>query len=134
MDIVITATPSVQFDKDSLSQVIYNLCDNAIKYGKPDEGQARMVIEIDEEDSFAILSFFDNGPGVPRLEETKIFQRFYRCENELTRESTGTGLGLSLVKELAEGNGGKVNLFHPDSGGFGVRMWLPLALDPAMVN
>lgn len=130
VDLRIKATPYVTVDKDSLSQVVYNLIDNCIKYGKPEEGQARLVMEIGEDDEFATLTVYDNGPGVPKREESKLFNRFYRVENELTRESTGTGLGLSLIKELVESNGGKVELYHPPAGGFGVKMWLPLSLDP----
>jgi signal transduction histidine kinase len=130
LELKISATPYVSVDKDSMSQVVYNLIDNAIKYGKPEEGQARLVLDIGEEDKMATLTVYDNGPGVPKKEETKLFNRFYRVESELTRESTGTGLGLSLIKELIESNGGKVSLFDPPTGGFGVKMWLPLSLDP----
>lgn len=130
LELKINATPYISADKDSLSQVVYNLIDNAVKYGKPEEGQARLVLDIGEEDNFATLTVYDNGPGVPKSEESKLFNRFYRVENELTRESTGTGLGLSLIKELVESNEGKVELYNPPTGGFGVKMWLPLSLDP----
>lgn len=127
-DIEVFSAPYIVFDKDSLAQVIYNLCDNAIKYGHPENGSPELTIRVDEENEFATLTVFDNGPGVPKEDETKIFNRFYRCENELTRESTGTGLGLTLVKEIVEGNGGSVSLFKPISGrGFGLKISIPKA-------
>lgn len=131
-EIEVRAAPYVVFDKDSLAQVIYNLCDNAIKYGFPENGTPELVIRVDEEQDHATLIVFDNGPGVPKVDETKIFNRFYRCENELTRESTGTGLGLTLVKEIVEGNGGLVELYRPESGhGFGLKISIPKAEDEA---
>lgn len=120
----VSANPLINFDKDALSQVVYNLCDNAIKYGKAPENP-KLTIRIEEREDEAFLIVFDNGPGVSQEERERVFQRFYRCENELTRESTGTGLGLSLVKELVEGNGGSLELFDPPTGhGFGVKITL----------
>lgn len=127
-EIEVHSAPYVVFDKDSLAQVIYNLCDNAIKYGHPENAPPELTISVAEENEFATLTVFDNGPGVPKEDETKIFNRFYRCENELTRESTGTGLGLTLVKEIVESNGGTVELFKPESGqGFGLKISIPKA-------
>ena len=126
LEVEVKAKPTIAFDKDSLAQVIYNLCDNVVKYGKATLHPPKLKILIDVEDGHPVLTFYDNGPGVPKEDETKIFKRFYRCENELTRESTGTGLGLSLVKELVEGNGGSVRLYHPSDGlGFGVEVIFP---------
>ncbi|MCB1049573.1 MAG: HAMP domain-containing histidine kinase, partial [Acidobacteria bacterium] len=105
------AKPLIKADPDSLKQVIYNLCDNAIKYGKGVEDPT-LTFSLHENEKEAILVIYDNGPGIPKEDEPKIFQRFFRCGNELTREQTGTGLGLALVKEIIEQNGGRVRL-HP---------------------
>ena len=128
LNIEVQAAPYVIFDKDSLAQVIYNLCDNAIKYGHLENDVPILTIRVGEEKETATLVVFDNGPGVPKEDETKIFNRFYRCENELTRENTGTGLGLTLVKDLVEGNGGNIELYRPESGrGFGLKIVVPKA-------
>lgn len=128
----VRSTPYVRFDKDSLAQVIYNLCDNAIKYARTDPNPS-LTIVVDETDTDAVLTVYDNGPGVPKEDETKVFNRFHRCENELTRESTGTGLGLSLVKELVESNGGTIALYHPENGtGFGVEIHIPKSVDSSL--
>ncbi len=135
LNLEIKATPYVIADKDSLSQVLYNLCDNAIKYGLAVEGTSILTIIIDETETHARLVVYDNGPGVPKKEQQKVFNRFYRCENELTRESTGTGLGLALVKELVTGNDGVIELFQPPDHGFGVKISLPkVVIDPSLVS
>ena len=112
IDLKIEASPLILADKDSLSQVIYNLCDNTLKYGMSAE-KPLLTIRVTELEEQAILSIHDNGAGVPKEEATKVFRKFYRIENEMTRESTGTGLGLALVKDLVEGNGGKSNTSGP---------------------
>lgn len=125
VELKIDATPFVKIDKDSLAQVIYNLCDNAIKYATSADTPVLTII-VTETKTHARLLIYDNGPGIPKSDEPKIFQRFYRVENELTRESTGTGLGLALVKELVEGNDGIISIYHPASGrGFGVKIDIP---------
>lgn len=124
LDLQIEAEPQIYADPDSLSQLLYNLCDNTIKYGMGNE-HPKLVIRVAELEDMAILTFFDNGAGVPKEEESKIFQRFYRIESEMTRESTGTGLGLALVKDLVEGNQGKIEYFRPSDGGFGIEINFP---------
>jgi len=124
LDVRVIAEPEVEADKDSVAQVIYNLCDNTIKYGMAADTPT-MVIEIKETATMGVLLVYDNGPGISKEEEGRIFERFYRCENEMTRERTGTGLGLALVKELIEGNGGEVQPLRPEGGGFGVRILIP---------
>lgn len=118
--------PEVLVDADSIVQVIYNLCDNSLKYGKTGEDPT-LTFSVQVEGGEAVLIAYDNGPGVPPEEEEHIFQRFYRCGNEMTREQAGTGLGLALVREIVEQNGGTVNL-HPvlKSQGFALRMAFPL--------
>lgn len=124
LDLQILAEPQVYADPDSLSQVVYNLCDNTIKYGMGND-QPKLVIKVTELEENAILVFYDNGDGVPKEEEDKVFQRFYRIESEMTRESTGTGLGLALVKDLVEGNRGTIEYFRPEGGGFGMEINFP---------
>ena len=134
VDLKIRATPNVIADKDSLSQVLYNLCDNAIKYGQNPNGQTILTIQIDETPAHSLLSVHDNGLGVAKKEENKVFNKFYRCENEMTREKTGTGLGLALVKELVEENGGLIEAYRPQGhSGFGIRIFLPkVVIEPSL--
>jgi len=120
----VKARPRINIDRDSLSQVFYNLCDNAIKYGRSAEDSCLTVV-VEEAGRDAVLRVFDNGPGVSKREAGKIFRLFYRGENELTRENTGTGLGLALVLELVEGNGGTIEYEPPQGGGFGLCITFP---------
>lgn len=124
-----TANPTIHADEDSLKQVLYNLCDNSLKYGAAGEDPC-LTMSISETESQALLVVYDNGSGVPKEDEDRIFERFYRCGNELTREQTGTGLGLALVKEIVEANGGQIRL-HPalKLQGFAVELSFPKVFD-----
>lgn len=81
-----------------LDDMIYNLCDNAIKYNK-ENGQIRILISQTGEN--AAISVFDTGIGIPKEECDRIFERFYRVDKSHSKEVGGTGLGLSIVKHGA---------------------------------
>ena len=63
-----------------------------------------------------IFSLRDYGPGIPKNERERVFDLFYRLEDEITRKSTGTGIGLALVKKLADQMGAQIQLDFPDPG------------------
>ena len=63
------------------------------------------------------MTVADQGPGIPPAERERIFERFYRLGNELRRETTGTGIGLAIVKHVVEGHGGQVSVDPGDGGG-----------------
>ena len=67
----------------------------------------------------------DQGPGIPREEHARIFERFYRLGNELRRETTGTGIGLALVQHIVEGHGGRVVVVSELEQGSSFRMEFP---------
>lgn len=81
-----------------LYSIVYNLCDNAIKYNRP--GGAVKVFVSSSDDS-AVLSVRDTGIGIPEEHKSRIFERFYRVDKSHSREIGGTGLGLSIVKHAA---------------------------------
>lgn len=120
------ADPVIHADPEAMIQVAYNVCDNAVKYAQH-AASPTLTIGIREDEETAIIVFADNGPGIPKEDHRKIFDRFYRGENELTREHTGTGLGLSLVKEIVEKNGGIVEVVAPsaEATGFVLEMRFP---------
>jgi signal transduction histidine kinase len=111
--------PAVEFDRDALTQVVFNLVDNALKYAA---GAARKEIELAvrrSTDADGIeISLRDFGPGVPPRELARVFEPFYRGEDELTRTTKGTGIGLALVRELVDSLGGRVEAANvgPRSG------------------
>jgi signal transduction histidine kinase len=117
----IAATPEaaaavVEVDADAFSQIVINLVDNAVKFSA---AAATRRIEIGcslRRNSWVVFSVRDYGPGVPKDQARKIFQLFYRMENELTRQTVGTGIGLALVQRLAGAMGGKVDQVNRDPG------------------
>lgn len=90
-----------------LYEIIYNLCDNAIRYNR--EG-GRVDVEVRERDGHAVLQVRDNGIGIPQEHLGRIFERFYRVDKSHSKETGGTGLGLSIVKHAVACHGGTVRL------------------------
>jgi signal transduction histidine kinase len=117
--------PAVRFDRDALLQVIFNLVDNAMKYAKG-SAQNRIELEARRDGDAVIVSVRDFGPGVSHAHLGHVFEPFYRGESELTRNTKGTGIGLALVKELAERMGASVGCANADDGGFRVRLVFPV--------
>lgn len=118
--------PAVQVDRDALLQVIFNLVDNAIKYGKNAESKV-VRIAAKKEDSEVVVEVADQGPGVAPRQLRRIFEPFWRGENELTRNTKGTGIGLALVRGLVERMGGEVGARSGASGGLEVYIRLASA-------
>ena len=90
-----------------LYEVIYNLCDNAIKYNNPG---GSVEISITEDESAVRLSVQDTGIGIAPEHQEKIFERFYRVDKSHSKQSGGTGLGLSIVKHAVQYHHGKINI------------------------
>ncbi len=118
--------PPVLFDRDALLQVVFNLVDNAIKYAASAE-RRDIVVRVARHGDGVEVGVRDFGPGVPAPAARRIFEPFYRGENELTRRTRGTGIGLALVRELAQAMGARVESDAPADGGFRVRMTLARA-------
>ena len=106
-------------DRDMLRQVLLNLLDNAIKYGP--EGQT-VTVAVAGADGDVVLSVADQGPGVPAAERNRVWERFWR--GQAANGVTGTGIGLTLVKELVELHGGEVSVAEAPAAGarFVVRL------------
>jgi signal transduction histidine kinase len=103
-------------DVDAFIQIVINLVDNALKFSA---GSARRALEISvraRDASTVAWSVRDHGPGVPKAQAKKIFELFYRSGSELTRETTGTGIGLALVRQLARAMHGEVEVVQRDPG------------------
>jgi two-component system phosphate regulon sensor histidine kinase PhoR len=93
-------------DADRLQQVLFNLVENAIKYGRAD-GQV-IIGGRQNSNSHIELWVKDDGPGIPPEACDRIFERFYRVDRARSRETGGTGLGLSIVKHIVQAHGGEV--------------------------
>ena len=97
-----------------LDEMIYNLCENAIKYNK--EG-GRVTVRITGDQRSAVLSVTDTGIGIPKGQQDRVFERFYRVDKSHSRSVGGTGLGLSIVKHGAQVHNAQVALeSEPDVG------------------
>ena len=106
----------IQIDVDSFCQIMINLVDNAIKFSASGE-QRHIDIACQRHSDGAIwFSVRDFGAGIPQHQMKKIFRLFYRSENELTRETIGTGIGLALVRQLVSAMQGRVNVVNREPG------------------
>ena len=97
----------IQGDRTSLSSMIWNLLENAVKYTSNND---TIEIRLKKEDSWLILKVKDSGIGIPEREKSKVFGKFYRIGNEDTRKTKGTGLGLYIIKEVVELHNGKISI------------------------
>ena len=99
--------PELQVDKEAIQQVLYNLLDNAYKYS----GESRIIEVIAEATGDSVkISIKDHGIGILHDDQNKIFDRFFRGGNELTRSVKGSGIGLTIVKRIIEAHNGTVSL------------------------
>lgn len=93
-------------DSDRLQQVLANLVDNAVKYGR--DGGTVTVSGRPAAEGMVEVSVQDDGPGIPSESLERVFERFYRVDKGRSREQGGTGLGLAIVKHIVQSHGGKV--------------------------
>jgi two-component system sensor histidine kinase VicK len=115
------ALPPVRFEADAVMQILWNLVDNAIKYGR-DGAPRRIELRAWHDGGGVHVAVRDHGPGVAARQLGKIFEPFYRGESELTRRNKGTGLGLALVRGLAERMDATVRARNVPDGGFEVEI------------
>ncbi len=115
--------PPVQLERDALKQVLFNVLDNAIKYGRGDTGPSTIELSCAAANGGVLIRARDYGPGVASHQLDHVFEPFYRGEHELTRRHQGTGLGLSLVRDLVELMHGHVEALNCEPG-FEIRIQL----------
>lgn len=109
-----------------LNEVIYNLCENAIKYSR-DSGSVIISTELDEESNQAVIRVSDTGIGIPHEYRDRIFERFFRVEKSHSDATVeGTGLGLSIVKHAVAGMNGTINLESEEGVGTDITVSIPI--------
>ena len=99
----------IVFDADAVMQIVINLLDNAIKYAS-EAKEKTITVRTRRHNQYILIEVEDHGPGVPHLQRKKVFDEFYRIGDESKRETTGTGLGLALVKKFAQAHNGFVEI------------------------
>jgi signal transduction histidine kinase len=106
----------------ALRRALQNLLDNAVRYGR----HARF--RLDEDDGQVVIGIEDDGPGIPPDQLERVFDPFLRLEMSRNRETGGSGLGLSIARNLLRAHGGDVRLRNLDGGGLRADVRLPLAV------
>lgn len=114
-------------DEDKLQQVLANLISNAVRFTPSGK---RVEVSAQADRQHVTLKVRDEGSGVPPADLPDLFERFYKGDRSRSRDESGSGLGLSIVKQLVELHGGNVQASLPDSGGLEVRITLPVAAAP----
>lgn len=99
--------PIVSLDKTGIVSVIQNLLENAVKYS-PEGNPVRLGFE--QQERKLRITVADQGYGIPDAEKQAVFEKFYRIGNEETRQATGTGLGLYIVRQVVQAHGGRIFL------------------------
>ena len=118
------AVPPVAADPDKLRQVLVNLVDNAIKYS-PEEGRIRVRVDVLE--ACCRVGIEDQGPGIPREEQKRVFGKFYRLDPLLSRGVGGTGVGLYISREIVNRMNGRIWVASEEGRGATFFIDLPLA-------
>lgn len=99
--------PPVMIDPDHLETILNNLIENSLKYSHK---KKEIQIDLRSDKDTVQLSITDKGEGIPKKAQKNIFDKFFRVENSLTAKTKGHGLGLSIVKNLVELNGGNISV------------------------
>jgi signal transduction histidine kinase len=107
------ADSNVEFDRDALEQILGNLFSNVEKYAA---GGGLMEVTSRQTGATTLIVISDRGPGIPRGQEDKIFEPFHRLSNKLSDGVTGTGIGLTIARDLARRHGGDLKTAASDTG------------------
>jgi signal transduction histidine kinase len=115
--------PDVVFDREAMEQVMHNLLDNAYKYS----GDSREIeVHLLSKGNKIIISVRDNGVGIRKEDHDKIFSRFYRAGEELTQTVKGSGIGLTIVKQIVEAHHGEITVESSPGKGSTFTVILPM--------
>jgi two-component system phosphate regulon sensor histidine kinase PhoR len=116
--------PSVRMDEGAMTLVLLNLVDNAVKYAG-DGGE--VSVRLRRVPGAVALSIADRGVGIAHDEQRRIFERFYRADSARARNVRGSGIGLALVKHIAEAHGGRVEVESAPGRGSTFTVYVPVA-------
>ena len=122
--------PEVAVDPYRIEQAFSNLLVNALRHGnpRPDGSPGEVVVAAALHGVEVMVSFRDNGPGIPLADQEHLFERFYRVGGDRARQTGGTGLGLSIVKNVVQAHGGRVTLSSSPGEASTFTILLPLGV------
>ena len=115
--------PRVKIDPQRMAQVLGNLLDNALRH-TPEGGQ--VLVQLDPGNGEVLVSVVDTGPGVSPEDIPRLFERFWRGDRSRSRRTGGSGLGLTIARQIVEAHGGHIWAERPARGGLRVRFSLPV--------
>ncbi len=118
-------------DERLLMEICYNLCDNAIRYNRPG---GMVCISVAAGDGCVRLVVTDDGIGIPKEAQERVFERFYRVDKSRSRATGGTGLGLAIVKHAVQRQGGRIFLCSQPGEGTAITVTFPAAGDGAVAG
>lgn len=108
VEIEVNAKPcKIRGDREMIYELVYNLCDNAIRYNK--EGGS-VMLGVEPVGDRVVLTVEDTGIGIPSEHIDRVFERFYRVDKSRSKQTGGTGLGLAIVKHIAEQHNAKIEI------------------------
>ncbi len=116
--------PPIRGDEERLDQLLMNLLHNAVKFS-PDGGT--VTVTTDEHPDGVVISVADHGVGIPRKDQARVFERFYKVDRARERGLGGTGLGLAIARHIAEAHGGRIWLESVEGEGSTFSFSLPFA-------
>ncbi len=121
---VAAGLPRVVVDRQALTEALLNLLNNAHKYTGADK---RISVGAQATGPTVLISVSDNGPGIPRPDQKRIFEKFYRARDPLHRTIEGSGLGLAMVKHIVGAHGGRISVSSDVGHGATFTIALPAA-------
>lgn len=119
------AVPLVEADPKRISMAIDNLISNAVKYTQDDQ-KSQISLELSREGKKVLFTIADNGVGIPERDKKKIFKKFFRADNIMKLQTSGTGLGLFIAKAIIESHQGKIWFVSQEGAGTTFYFNLPL--------
>ena len=121
------ADAEITADPGALDQILFNLVDNACKYGRPPDGAAAITLTAAADHRRVTLTVSDAGPGIARREASRLFRPFHKSARDAAHSAPGVGLGLSLCRRLARALGGDLAFSDASPRGAAFRLTLPRA-------
>jgi signal transduction histidine kinase len=111
------AVPRFAFDRDQMTQVLWNVALNGVQAMN---GRGRLSVEVGREDGHVALAVSDTGPGIPRELLPRVFEPFY------SGKPNGSGLGLTIAERIVAAHGGRIEIGSAPGGGTRVRLLFPV--------